>query len=223
MPFYPWGCESCYNSFELPPNYEECSKCFTAFRTTTPSSLGHLCAACSKDAELEKEMPSSFAISSREKDVRTYEHDRQKAKKAAEFAKVKARKGKWNCSCCIEKRDKVKRGKLLLDGGDIDVGEPLEAEPTAGDLGPYSAPKQGGELSLVDVLANLVKNGKPRKSNVGDFEVIPQVRSVIVLDDETGSEGEFGEPWEHIYGDSEEELDEKRQPPSYAEIISAVD
>lgn len=66
-------------------------------------------------------------------------------------------------------------------------------------------------------LADLVISKKPRrKIQDGDFEFVPPVRSVIVLDDNTTPEIDFDEPWEHIYGTD----DNRTSEPSYADIAS---
>jgi len=69
-------------------------------------------------------------------------------------------------------------------------------------------------------LTDLIRPSKAQKSRVpeSDFEVVPHVRSVIVLDDfaETG-EAELDEPWEHLSSESEEE---GKKALSYAEIVS---
>jgi len=52
----------------------------------------------------------------------------------------------------------------------------------------------------------------------GDFEVIPPVRSVIALDDDTTPDLDFDEPWEHIYG--VEDVSTPAYEPSYAKIAS---
>jgi hypothetical protein len=51
-----------------------------------------------------------------------------------------------------------------------------------------------------------------------DFEVVPHVRSVIVLDDIVAHEITIDEPWEHIYGDKPE--DSLAKTPSYAKILA---
>lgn len=49
-----------------------------------------------------------------------------------------------------------------------------------------------------------------------DFEVIPHVRSVIVLDDNAPDELDADEPWEHIYGTDSED----NRGLSYAQVAA---
>lgn len=84
-------------------------------------------------------------------------------------------------------------------------------------------------------LADLIRPGKPRKpkgsyclpqanpiSNThyslgdSDFEVIPHIRSVIALDDNTPDELDVDEPWEHIYNTDSEDNKEL----SYAQVVA---
>jgi len=198
--------------------------------TTTPEAVAPtICDNCSM--ELEKEMPSTLTPSANPKDVRAYEHDRQRVKKAAERVLTKARKergwamckgvvyDKTKCSC--RQSDKGKRlgpkdVKVLLDGDVLEnaaVPFPKTGRPRRADsFGPL--PFKGSR----DVkLADLVTAGKPKKSKEGDFEVVPHIRSVIVLDDFSGDEKDVEEPWEHIQGD---DFDEKLNSPSYAEVVA---
>jgi hypothetical protein len=61
---------------------------------------------------------------------------------------------------------------------------------------------------------------KQRSHNLvteGDFEFVPHVRPVIVLDDVMTPDVEVDEPWEHVYGNDDEYPD---KDPSYATIAS---
>jgi hypothetical protein len=193
--------------------------------------------------ELENELPSTLSQSTILKDVRAYEHSRQLARRAAERMANRARKDKgWSmcrgaiydktkCSCC--QSNKVKRlrprdAKGLLDGEDLAGLGDTEENPQ-GELGPI----QGAHPSQEVRLADLVMPTKPRKGKgssfpisgasdrhlhfitEGDYEFIPHVRSVIVLDDGFSSdEHEQDEAWEHVHGE------EKTVGPSYAEVVA---
>jgi hypothetical protein len=50
----------------------------------------------------------------------------------------------------------------------------------------------------------------------GDFEVVPHIRSVIALDDNTPDELDIDEPWEHIYSTDCEE----NKGLSYAQVAA---
>lgn len=63
----------------------------------------------------------------------------------------------------------------------------------------------------------------------GDFEVVPHVRSVIVLDDAATRDIEVDEPWEHIYGEDNVNVNggaslsgsvTPTKAPSYADVLS---
>jgi hypothetical protein len=216
--------------------------------TTTPETVTPtICDSCSM--ELEKEMPSTLTPSANPKDVRAYEHDRQRVKKAAERVLTKARKERWSmckgavydktkCSCQSDKGKRLesKDVKVLVDGDvlqNVPGAFPKTGRPRRSDsFGPL--PFKGPR----DVkLADLVTAGKPKKSKgtcpssqiflfhgtqettEGDFEVVPHIRSVIVLDDFSGDEKDVEEPWEHIQlGD---DFDEKLiNGPSYAEVVA---
>lgn len=212
----------------------------------------------SRETDTESPLPSSPALPPTLKDVRAYEHDRQRAKKAAEQVKLKARKasskqGGWTRAFY----DTRKRGSSaglpsqkdkLLRVEEIDCWERLA--DSRNDLRDVEIGERRGPGVLPEVkLADLVTSKKPRKAKgmcviylhsgsrplslyrwnlEGDFEVIPHIRSVIVLDDFAISQDlVIDEPWEHIYGESESEDDNTiasapQTPPSYASILSTT-
>jgi len=92
-----------------------------------------------------------------------------------------------------------------------------EASPTLGRgnrLHEKARPDDWPQVQLAD----LIVTKKPRRQGKdGDFEVIPPVRSVIVLDDPVTPDMDFDEPWEHIYGVDD---DMPSYEPSYAKIVS---
>jgi len=69
----------------------------------------------------------------------------------------------------------------------------------------------------VDIIS-FARPGKPRKSKAGDFEVIPKVRSVVVLDDRMNADLEIDDPWEHI--DADDSDSGSSQKTSYAEVVT---
>ena len=55
----------------------------------------------------------------------------------------------------------------------------------------------------------------------GDFELIPHVRSVVVLDDKYFDTPDINEAWEHVSSD-EEDRDKPVKGRSYAQVVSAT-
>jgi hypothetical protein len=158
------------------------------------------------------------------KDMRAYEHDRQKVKKAAELVKRKARKASgWSRALHELKTHSSgptassgKRERLWLE--DVDALDGLECEPDVGRM-LHSLPSRGVLNKREVKLADLVTARKPRKGKDGDFEVIPHVRSVVILDDCVGLDLSEDEPWEYIRGQYEEDVIVETR--SYADILSA--
>jgi len=164
------------------------------------------------------------------KDVRAYERERQRVKKAAELVKAKERKERgtvagrntWGLWSDKSKTTVPRSGKTSWfvgkrpwdnENGNEEAGKGhMEVERPATLTKPLSKEDcLGGEVRLAD----LVTPRKPRKE--GDFEVIPLPHQVIVLDEFTVNDMEVDEPWEHVNGD-----DDKVDVPSYAEIVSAT-
>jgi len=157
------------------------------------------------------------------RDVRAYERDRQRVKKAAELAKTREmksrnaieRRNRWGPWADKPKKTVVRTGKtgwfLWKEAaeGELEKVEQLEA-----DSPPTPAAPKRGEVKLAD----LITPQKPRKTKGGDFEVIPPPRSVIVLDDFTINDMDLDGPWEHVPRGE----DEKRNSLSYAQIVSAA-
>jgi len=76
------------------------------------------------------------------------------------------------------------------------------------------------EVKLADLISTKTKSSKSKDS---DFELIPHIQSVIVLDDTFLIEEDMSnvgpeEPWEHILGVEDE--DAKASAPSYAQVVS---
>ncbi|KAF9444760.1 hypothetical protein P691DRAFT_806666 [Macrolepiota fuliginosa MF-IS2] len=167
------------------------------------------------------------------KDTRAYEHERQRLRKAADFVKMRARKAQQGTGWVgnAKAHQRTASGKSSAGGGlgavpsekgrlfsdeetELDEGEGLVlSDSWKENLGIVT------EQSRYEVkLADLVRPGKPRKpkGGDGDFEVVPHVRSVIVLDDNTPDELDIDEPWEHIYNTDSEDNKEL----SYAQVAA---
>ncbi|CCM02762.1 uncharacterized protein FIBRA_04870 [Fibroporia radiculosa] len=78
------------------------------------------------------------------------------------------------------------------------------------DLGPV----QAREVALAD----LIKPAKIRRRGAGDFELIPSLPSVVVLDELSPIAYEMDEAWQHITAD---EINEKVVP-SYAQVAASA-
>lgn len=164
--------------------------------------------------------------------MRSYEHDRQRVRRAVDFAKMRARRGQWSSKFDDPPKDTSAR-KLtqwaLRETDSSSEGGFLF------DFDQDTEPQVTVDSRLEVPLAALVTTRKARKGrgmyhfralrermlNVsvieGDFEIIPHVRPVIALDDDMAPDVEVDEPWEHVYGDDDEHPDKE---PSYATIAS---
>ncbi|KXN85760.1 hypothetical protein AN958_10943 [Leucoagaricus sp. SymC.cos] len=157
-----------------------------------------------------------------QKDVRAYEHERQRLKKAADFVKMRARKAQQGADKAHQRSASVgsaaasEKGGRLREEDDVeDDGELVLSDSWKENLGgvPVVAEPPRYEFRLAD----LIRSGKPRKpKGDGDFEVIPHIRSVIVLDDNTPDEFDVDEPWEHVLNPDSE----ANKGPSYAEVAA---
>lgn len=124
--------------------------------------------------------------------------------------------------------------KIRLDGGDDE--EVIETDWVAAvDSRPDSS-----EV----LLANLLKPGKARRQpqrgmfspchtaqrkvligsrTAGDFEVIPNMRSVIILEEHSASEPEVEEPWEELdFEDDDQGVAISHHALSYAEVAAST-
>lgn len=168
------------------------------------------------------------------KDVRSYEHDRQRVKHAIDFAKLRARLRRRRWWAKVEERDVgvSKPSRWALPAAET------EEECVLFSLELNDEEPQGKHPRLEVPLAALLTTRKPRKGkgmcsfvtfangtdihqlryiSEGDFEIIPYVRPVIALDDDIAPDIEVDEPWEHIYRDDDEYPDKEI---SYAAIAS---
>jgi len=198
----------------------------TMFSGHVLSESANTLASCKPKPEAkDKEVDSRLSMpTGSEKDIRAYEHDRKKVKKAAELAKRKAQNSPaWSRVLHEPKTHSSnpisfsgKHEKLRVE--DVDPLEGLECDGDVRRM-PHSPASRGVPHKREVKLADLITARKPRKGNDGDFEVIPHVRSVIVLDDFAGLDLTVDEPWEYIRGQCEE--DGIARARSYAEILSA--
>lgn len=174
-----------------------------------------------------------------DKVTRAYEHERQRVKRAGDWAKRSARKATKGTirgtsvgrASAPHAARRVKNGKVGLDV-DVDVdavtpqGRDTEHPTDAGLLVSLSPSGDGGkdaskvvpgvEVNLAEII--MLSQRKPRKPKVEDFEVIPHIRSVIALDDAANvHDMDLDEPWEHIYGEGKVP-DGTFGRPSYARV-----
>ncbi|KAF8202140.1 hypothetical protein BJ912DRAFT_429729 [Pholiota molesta] len=193
-----------------------------------------------------------------ERDLRAYEHDRQRTKRAGERALRRARKatfsggGKRAPSTTGEDKDRdakrKPRGKfeVEVDAGVDAVSKATWTVPAAALIEGLSnaAPGAGHgaiaraneramesigdgkgiQINFEDLLVHSSQR-KARKTKEEEFELVPAVKGVIVLDDMPtggGHDMEIDEPWEHIEseeGDGKKMKAGKRAELSYAAVV----
>jgi len=175
----------------------------------------------------ETEKPSSQSSLSADdrqfvKDTRSYERNRQRLKNAMELVKRRARKARQRASAGLTTLPSTphpseKERRLRADDvdplRDVKVLDMLES-PISSDFGTRNFTFTG-EAKLSD----LIVTGRSRKVKDGDYEMIPRLRSVIVLDEVEDIDSELDEPWEHVLNEDKKGLDAAKKP-SYAEIVS---
>ncbi|KAJ6477418.1 hypothetical protein C8R47DRAFT_1219958 [Mycena vitilis] len=178
-------------------------------------------AVADKDALLAVSTPALPSL----KDVRAFEHDRQRVKKAADLVKMRARKsqGRWAALAKGELYNSSRKSpppvvsekqkRLRAEEVDTLDGSLTESRCDADAVASCDA-SQPSEVKLAD----LISFRKPRKGLDGDFVVIPQ-RSVIVLDDIVSHDLLVDEPWDML--DTDESPTTPTKGPSYAAILSA--
>ncbi|GBE77391.1 hypothetical protein BKA93DRAFT_823078 [Sparassis latifolia] len=157
---------------------------------------------------------------------RGYEYERQRAKKSAESERMRERKERyrraWQQSAARSHKlmphgnGSEKRKKAYGMEMDDDENVPPCVNEERGVTEDAARFRERHELDI----ASLIKSAKSTtpKSKVDDFEVIANVRSVIVLDDQVSNDFELDEPWEHI--SIEDGCESKVAVPSYAQILS---
>jgi hypothetical protein len=186
------------------------------------------------------------------KDLRAFEHNRQRVKKAADVAKMRARKAaavnpsrviKSPRDCPLpSQKEKLLREEdvdaldgvfaptLTLDGTKrreslITPFEPVKREVKLEDLVVTPQKKAGRKTrgKLASVLASATLTFEYVD---GDFEVVPHVRAVIVLDDNADvHDMDVDEAWEHVTLDNDDDeassSSDGGEPVSYAKIAAA--
>ncbi|KAK7464313.1 hypothetical protein VKT23_006481 [Stygiomarasmius scandens] len=171
------------------------------------------------------------------KDQRAFEHDRQRSKKAADLAKAKARKGQWSLLTYDSKRAFSRSPTRTPEKSKRFKPEEVEALETAttgnvrGDVTarrdrPTSTGDTKSEVKLADLISSgSVRKPRARKGKDSEYEVVPHVRSVIVLDDVVTHDVSFDEPWEHIDHSDSDDSDSaarKGSKKTYADILSVA-
>jgi len=187
-----------------------------------------------------------------DRESRAFEHDRQKMKRAGEFARRKARKAATAVGKVAEYGEVGRKGRGVgVLGRDMDVDGDEDVLPVGtGGLkkGPFSVSFASNVKAEAPIQVNLsdlvvLSQRKPRKvlggflhrrfkrlsdadavSSEDDFEFIPAVRSVIVLDDMADARDmDLDEPWEHVESDIDMDpiprTDKPGAEPSYAAIL----
>ncbi|KAK7695236.1 hypothetical protein QCA50_002426 [Cerrena zonata] len=163
------------------------------------------------------------------KAVREFEHGRQRAKKSArteswkaeKVAKrqLKAQRAQGTLVEGIPIHRSRKGGFVHLDRDETSLDESDSAEE-AFDIEVVETPKWREDKLEVD-LTKLIRPSKARRSKAGDFELIPSVRSVLVLEDAVLDRGfdsiEDDEPWEYLSAAGD---DAEHNIPSYAEVAA---
>ncbi|KAJ3933496.1 MAG: hypothetical protein NXY57DRAFT_998545, partial [Lentinula lateritia] len=162
-------------------------------------------------------LSSSFPSFASFKDQRAFEHERQCAKRTEEYARTqdaKAPKGlsKWR--------------PVGFGGSEDEANTPnvLERVRSAGTR-KESSPVQNSEVKLAD----LIKPGsvrKARKNKEADFELIPAVRPVIVLDElafmhDVPAPRDLEQEWQHVYHSDGDDSDASLSisTPTYANVV----
>jgi len=183
-----------------------------------------------KAAELESTRSTATSPMSTphpSKDLRAMEHSRQRTRKTADLVKKRARKEQARSSTpkAVEaKRSSsggaghghgpARKGKLLTED-ELEMLDPTPLSASKNSTLLLEESANSAEVVRNEVkLTDLIVARKARKGKDGDFEVVPHIRSVIVLDDNISHDAEPDEPWEHIDFDDEDDEAEL----SYAQI-----
>ncbi|KAH8836074.1 hypothetical protein DL96DRAFT_1576596 [Flagelloscypha sp. PMI_526] len=150
------------------------------------------------------------------RDQRAYEHQRQKTKHTEDHLLNKARKEGW-----LPRLYRL-RNISGSPAGDVRVTDDdlvhVDNVITRANYDEWRRSSQTDVPRIEVKLADLIATAKPRKTKAGDFEVIPQIRPVIALDDNVNHDISMDETWEYIPRD--EELTNKAQELSYARVLS---
>jgi hypothetical protein len=169
------------------------------------------------------------------KDLRAFEHNRQRVKKAADVAKMRARKAAAVDPSRVIKSSKdcplPSQKEKLLREEDVDALDGFFSPTLTLDgtkrreslITPFEPVKR--EVKLEDLVVTPQKKAG-RKTRDGDFEVVPHVRAVIVLDDNADvHDMDVDEAWEHVTLDNDDDeassSSDGGEPVSYAKIAAA--
>jgi len=176
-----------------------------------------------------------------ERDVRAYEHERQRSKRAGELAVRRAKKaGAGKGGAAAAPVGDLRRGKRAVV--DVAVDAVLVTAPSARGLASVLAPPKKSSILSTNAhsdpsrkvnLSDLVvlSQRKPRKLREGDFELVPALPTVIALDDMPVLDMVVDESWECVeeedaYHDVVDKRDSKNmhvkkeeQNPSYAKVL----
>ncbi|KAF8640583.1 hypothetical protein AX17_000245 [Amanita inopinata Kibby_2008] len=178
-----------------------------------------------RSATNERSSSYPAVASTNTKEVRAYEHQRQKVKKTAETANMRARKQANAIKHVFQARtssNKSQKSLSLVDDA-VDFEDHALPDSHKGDeeeLELHKVPRLRHEVKLTDLIVTTRKSRKGVRDN--DFEVIPHVRSVIILDDSQIQDIEIDEPWEYISGVDENQEPSNTEPISYAEAVAQV-
>ncbi|KAG6901362.1 hypothetical protein C0995_012976 [Termitomyces sp. Mi166 len=173
------------------------------------------------------------------KESRAYEHDRQRLKKAAVLlarrqAKMKTKalslvkpQSRSGAGMCVDSRvgvhDCEDEDELGVEENEVEWGEARSLSLRVGvpEDAQWERERTGGRRAEV-ALSDLLIARKPRRGREQDFELVPPLRSVIVLDDITApAELDLDEPWEHVCAsDADEKYDPTEFRVSYANIVA---
>ncbi|KAJ6508767.1 hypothetical protein C8R45DRAFT_453205 [Mycena sanguinolenta] len=189
-----------------------------------PTPVTQVNVVADKDAQLAVSTPALPSP----KDVRAFEHDRHRVKKAEDLVKRRARKGQGRWAALAKgelynsSRKTVgpvlseKQKRLRVD--EVDALDGLVADSWREGDGIASC----GALTPSEVkLADLITFRKPRKALDGEFVLVPRTPTVIVLDDITSRDFSVDEPWDLLDDEDSPTTKAKAKALSYAEILTA--
>ncbi|TFK56924.1 hypothetical protein OE88DRAFT_1803556 [Heliocybe sulcata] len=191
----------------------------------TTAQLNNVETQSIRPVETDKDLPSSIL-----KAIRAFEHNRQRTKRAEDHVRAKAKKERSKALPESVKSTGGAGGKAARKSrsrgvwDDADTPAALDGENSISPLPKSWASSarrpETTEVKLADLISTKTKPPKSKAAD-SDFEFIPHMPSVIVLDDTfliEDSNGGPDEPWEHILGVEDE--DAKANAPSYAQVVS---
>ncbi|KAE9395524.1 hypothetical protein BT96DRAFT_997554 [Gymnopus androsaceus JB14] len=190
---------------------------------TTPESVD-------KDKEVD---PTNF------KHQRTFDHDRQRAKRSEDYVRMREAKAAvrvW--SSVREKRDtsassptrKERRINSGASDEDVDVHDVLKGVRGAvAKKEPNAALKPEVKACRLDQAWLHQEISEEQGYVYNDFEVVPAVRPVIVLDElafmhDTPAPRDLEQEWEHVYHSDGDDSDSSTiiSTPTYANIVGRL-